>query len=62
LTAKRVVYRALGVGRGVDADDCGKTALVACDGIVDAYFLKMRQVRPLGIVCQLSDLQEYCPK
>jgi hypothetical protein len=62
LTAKHVVYHVLGVGRGVDRDDCAQTALVACDGIVDAYFLRMRQVRPLGIVCQLRESQEYCPK
>jgi hypothetical protein len=59
---KQVVYHVLGVGRGVDRDDCARTALAACDGIVDAYFHRMQRVRPLGIVCQLSENLEYCPK
>jgi hypothetical protein len=54
-------YRVLGVGRGIDHDDCGQTALAACNGAVDAYFLRAGQVRTLGVICQLSDNQEYCP-
>jgi len=53
--------RVLGVGRGIDADDCGKAALRACEGAVDAYFARERMVRSLGIVCSLREGNEMCP-
>jgi hypothetical protein len=53
-------YRVLGVGRGVDRDDCGKAALQACNDAVDAYCKRAQMVRPNGIVCQLAQNQEYC--
>jgi hypothetical protein len=53
-------YRVLGVGRGVDEEDCGKTALQACNDAVDAYCRQQQMNRPLGITCQLAQNQEYC--
>lgn len=32
--------RALGIGRGIDADDCGKTATQACYEAVDYFYAK----------------------
>jgi hypothetical protein len=53
-------YRVLGVGRGVDTEDCGKTALQACNDAVDAYCRRAQMNRPIGIICQLSQNQDYC--
>jgi hypothetical protein len=60
LRASPVEYRVLGVGRGVDQEDCGKTALQACNDAVDAYCKLARMDRPLNIICQLAQDQEYC--
>jgi hypothetical protein len=54
--------RVLGVGRGIDPDDCGKTAVKACNDAVEAYFAHERLVRPLGINCALQEGQELCQK
>ncbi len=53
-------YRVLGIGRGVDRDDCGKTALQACEHAVDDYFLRNRAIRPLDVVCRLDTNADYC--
>jgi hypothetical protein len=53
-------FRVLGVGRGVDRDDCGKTAMHACESAVDQYFSMNRAVRPLDVVCRLDENPEYC--
>jgi hypothetical protein len=53
-------YRVLGVGHGVDRDDCGMTAQHACDAAVDQYFSLNRAVRPLDVVCRLDENPEYC--
>jgi hypothetical protein len=55
-------YRVLGVGRGVDREDCGQAALQACNEAIDAYCLRAQMVRPLGVVCQLAESQEYCAR
>ena len=46
--------RALGIGRGVDADDCGKTATEACNEAVDYFFMKQSDIRPPTVVCTLA--------
>jgi hypothetical protein len=46
--------RALGIGRGVDADDCGKTAAEACNEAVDYFFAKEVGTRPPTVVCTLA--------
>jgi hypothetical protein len=53
-------YRVLGIGRGVDRDDCGKTAVHACEDAVNEYFALNRAVRPLDVVCRLDENPEYC--
>jgi hypothetical protein len=53
-------YRVLGVGRGVDREDCGNIAMQACNDAVDAYFKQQQGDRPIGIVCRLSENQESC--
>jgi hypothetical protein len=53
-------YRVLGVGRGIDRDDCGNTALQACSDAIDAYFKLQQANRPVGIVCRLSENQDAC--
>jgi hypothetical protein len=54
-------YRALGVGRGMDHDDCANAAMVACNGAVDEYFKRTRTLRTPGIVCQLNANDDVCP-
>jgi hypothetical protein len=53
-------YRVLGIGRGVDRDDCGKTALHACEDAVNEYFTLNRAIRPLDVICRLDENPEYC--
>jgi hypothetical protein len=52
--------RALGLGRGVDARDCGKTALEACDEAVDYFFRKQSDTRPPIVVCALAADRTRC--
>jgi hypothetical protein len=54
-------YRALGVGRGMDHDDCANAAMLACNGAVDEYFKRTRTLRTPGIVCQLNANEDVCP-
>ncbi len=53
-------YRALGVGRGTDHDDCANAAMIACNGAVDEYFKRTRTLRTPGIVCQLNANEDVC--
>jgi hypothetical protein len=50
------------VGRGIDRDDCGNSAMQACNDAIDAYFKQQQANRPVGIVCRLSENQESCPR
>ena len=52
--------RALGIGRGVDAKDCGKTALEACNEAVAYFFKKQSDVRPPTVVCVLAADHTRC--
>jgi hypothetical protein len=54
--------RALGIGRGVDADDCGKTATEACDEAVDYFFMKQSDIRPPTVVCTLAADRIRCER
>ena len=54
-------YRVLGVGRGIDADDCASAAMLACNEAADAYFRKRNAVRPLGVPCRVLDNRDRCP-
>ena len=54
-------YRVLGVGRGIDADDCASAAMLACNEAADAYFRKRNAVRPLGVPCRVLDDRDRCP-
>src|SRR6185436_12451531 len=54
-------YRVMGVGRGVDADDCARAAVQACDDAIDSYWRKQLAVRPLGIPCRLLSENAQCP-
>jgi hypothetical protein len=53
-------YRVLGVGRGMDHDDCANAAMTACNGAVDEYFKRTRVLRTPGIVCQLNANEDVC--
>jgi hypothetical protein len=55
-------YRVLGVGRGIDREDCGSTAMQACNDAIDAYFKQQHGDRPIGVVCRLSENQESCQR
>jgi hypothetical protein len=50
----------LGVGWGIDPDDCHKVALHACDDAVNAYFLHERSVRLQNVICTLNQNEEFC--
>jgi HEAT repeat protein len=54
-------YRVLGVGRGIDAEDCATAAIQACDDAIDAYWRKERAVRPIDIPCMVLADNERCP-
>jgi HEAT repeat protein len=54
-------YRVMGVGRGIDAEDCATAAIQACDDAIDAYWRKERAVRPIDIPCTLLADNERCP-
>jgi hypothetical protein len=54
-------YRVMGVGRGVDAEDCARAAVQACDDAIDGYWRKQLAVRPLGIPCRLLSENAQCP-
>jgi hypothetical protein len=63
--------RALGIGRGIDADDCGKTATEACYEAVDYFYAKQAAgsagggtgavvQRPPTVVCTLAADRVRC--
>jgi hypothetical protein len=54
-------YRILGVGRGLDADDCAVAATDACNVAIEAYFRKRNAVRPLDIPCRVLEDRDTCP-
>jgi HEAT repeat protein len=54
-------WRVLGLGRGIDADDCGTAALQACNEAIDRYWEKELAVRPLDVGCKLAVDRERCP-
>jgi hypothetical protein len=54
-------YRILGVGRGLDADDCAVAATDACNVAIEAYFRKQNAVRPLDVPCRVLEDRDVCP-
>jgi hypothetical protein len=54
-------YRVLGVGRGINDDDCGKAAMAACDDAVDSYWRQQNAARPIGEPCRVLDDRDRCP-
>jgi HEAT repeat protein len=54
-------YRVLGVGRGVDAEDCGTAAIAACNEAIDRWWAKELAVRPPDLGCRLAMDTERCP-
>jgi HEAT repeat protein len=54
-------YRVLGVGRGVDAEDCGNAAIAACNEAIDRWWAKELAVRPPDLGCRLAQDTERCP-
>jgi hypothetical protein len=59
-TASEGALRVLGIGRGIDGDDCGRVALEACDEAIDYYFKKEVALRPPTVVCTLADERVRC--
>jgi hypothetical protein len=53
--------RVLGVGRGVNDDDCASAAMGACNEAVDAYYRKQNASRPIGEPCRVLDDRDRCP-
>jgi hypothetical protein len=54
VSAYEGLIRVMGLGRGIDPDDCGKAAMKACNDAVDAYFASHeRTVRGLGARSEL---------
>ena len=51
----REEYRVVGVGRGVEPEDCREAALQACNDGVDAYYQRAGKVRPCDVGCAMSD-------
>jgi hypothetical protein len=52
--------RGLGIGHGVDGDDCLKTAMEACNETIDYHFRKIGALRPPTVVCVAADDCERC--
>jgi HEAT repeat protein len=53
-------FRVLGLGKGIAIEDCGRTAISACNAGIDAYYQQQRAVRPPTIECRLADYQAAC--
>lgn len=53
-------FRVLGIGKGIAIEDCGQTAINACNAGIDAYYHQQRAVRPPTIECRLADYQSAC--
>jgi hypothetical protein len=54
--------RVLGIGRGVDAEDCGKVAVQACDEAIDYYFAATVAMRPPTVGCTLGEDRVRCER
>ncbi len=54
-------YRVMGIGRGLAIDDCGPTALQACNDAIAAYYQAERAVRPILVPCHLLEGFDTCP-
>jgi hypothetical protein len=54
--------RVLGIGRGVDAEDCGKVAVQACDEAIDYYFATTLAMRPPTVGCTLGEDRVRCER
>jgi len=52
--------RALGIGRGIDVQDCRKMASEACEEAVDYFFRKVSIMRPPDILCRMADYHDRC--
>ena len=53
-------FRVLGIGKGIAIEDCGPTAIKACNAGIDAYYKLQRAVRPPTIECRLADYESTC--
>ena len=53
-------FRVLGIGKGIAIEDCGQTAIRACNAGIDAYYKQQRGIRPPTIECRLADYQNMC--
>jgi hypothetical protein len=54
--------RVLGIGRGIDAEDCGKVAVQACDEAIDYYFAATVALRPPTVACTLGEDRVRCER
>ena len=54
-------FRVTGLGYSLDAEDCGRLALLACEDAVTGYFQRERAVRPpIVLPCRLMNGPERC--
>jgi HEAT repeat protein len=53
-------FRIVGIGQGITIEDCGETALRACNAGHDAYFDQQRGIRPLASGCRVAESQNMC--
>ncbi|MET0594083.1 MAG: hypothetical protein ABW133_15390 [Polyangiaceae bacterium] len=53
-------FRVLGIAKGIGMDDCGRSAIKACNAGIDAYYHQQRAVRPPTVECRLLDYQNFC--
>jgi hypothetical protein len=54
-------FRVTGLGYSLDADDCGRLALLACEDGVTGYFQRARAVKPpIVLPCRLMNGPERC--
>jgi hypothetical protein len=60
LTTIAAEYRVVGLGRGIDANDCAREALFACNQLVAGYWQGRGAVPPVDQPCQLLDADERC--
>src|SRR5689334_815776 len=52
-------FRVLGIAKGVGIEDCGRSAIKACNSGIDAYYHQQRAVRPPTVECRLLDYQNF---
>ena len=58
---RMVDIRVMGVGRGMDDQDCAKAAVDACNQVIDAYWQREGGLRPVDIPCRALEGTERCP-